>query len=261
MDVDKDIILTDEYDATSETKLVEPRADFNLSVIRDLYRSTGGLCSNCGCVTIARNPDTKKIVSIGEAAHIKGAKRTNKSPRSNSNSTDDELKSFDNGIWLCRNCHKQIDYDYDEFPSEKLMEMKVNAERKTYDLLHRDLDTGIVFDPNKFDLLNYSDLQKAFILEAINEDGFSLDLGDDKEQFMDPFYRQYGHKLSVKKNNLRYEHFLEAFQDFQASGFGDMDIEHLTIDARKLETFIKESNDDIENVQKSLTRYFERRKL
>jgi hypothetical protein len=175
--------------------------------------------------------------------------------------SDSELKSFNNGIWLCRSCHKQIDYDFDEFPSEKLKEMKMNAERKAYDLLNRDLDTGTVFDPNKFDLLKYSDLQKAFILDAINDDGFSLDLGYDREQFVDPFYRKYGHKLSIKKSELKYEHFLIAFQDFQASGFGDMDIEHLSIDTRKLETFIRESNDDIDNVQRILTQYFERRKL
>ena len=258
MDKDKDIILKDEYDAIRETKIIEPRADFNLSVIRDLYRSTGGLCSNCGCVTIARNPDTEKIVSIGEAAHIYGAKRTKKSPRAKIEMSDEEISSFDNGIWLCRSCHKQIDYDFEEFSSVKLHDMKKEAEKRAYNLLHMDLDKGVVVDPMKFDLLKYSNFQKAFLLEAINDEGFYLDLGYDRESFLDPFYRKYGHKLSVKRTELTYTHFERAFQDFQASGFGDIDDSSISISYEKLSKFIEANEDNIENVHGYLSRFFER---
>jgi hypothetical protein len=255
---DIDIKLLDDSDAIKETKKIEPRANFSVGTIRDLYKSTGGLCSNCGCVTIARNPETETIVSIGEAAHIFGAKRTERSPRSNEDMTDAEISSFDNGIWLCRSCHKQIDYDFKEFSSLRLKEMKKEAEKKAYELLHKELDKGVVLDPMKFDLMKYSNFQKAFLLEAINDEGFYTNLGDNKERFLDPFYRKYGHKIDVKRTELTYSHFEKAFQDFQASGFGDIDDGSISIDFEKLCNFVVANNDDIENIRDNLNYLFKR---
>ena len=42
--------------------------------------------------------------------------------------TDEQIKSIENGIWLCRNCHKMIDRDKDKYKPEVLKLWKKRAE-------------------------------------------------------------------------------------------------------------------------------------
>ena len=104
-------------------------ADFTPKVIKELSRRVGSLCSNPKCRAITRGPheNPNKSVNIGEAAHISAAKATDK--RYDKNMTDEERGRIENGIWLCKNCHKLVDSDEQKYTIEILKEWKDKAER------------------------------------------------------------------------------------------------------------------------------------
>lgn len=85
--------------------------DFSRSTVDILARRARYKCSNpeCGVHTAGPNSDSSKATVIGEAAHIKGAKPDAK--RFDPAMSDGERANIANGIWLCRNCHGQIDRD------------------------------------------------------------------------------------------------------------------------------------------------------
>jgi hypothetical protein len=72
-------------------------------------------CSNpdCGVHTVGPNTDRDKATTIGEAAHIHGAKPG--SMRYDTGMSDASRAEITNGIWLCRNCHGKIDRDENEY--------------------------------------------------------------------------------------------------------------------------------------------------
>lgn len=94
--------------------------DFPKKTVDTLAKRASFLCSNPACRkgTIGPNAVQDKATTIGEAAHIKGARE--KAPRYDSEMTDAARGEITNGIWLCRNCHKLIDSDPLEFPTELL---------------------------------------------------------------------------------------------------------------------------------------------
>lgn len=151
-----------------ETLKVEPRANFSSSTIEKLYKSNGGLCSRCGRMTTAYNHENLKYISIGEAGHIFGAKRTSdKSPRSNSTLTNDFLKNFENGIWLCKNCHKLIDDAEKDFSSDLLLKMKKKASSLAYDSLKRGIEFYELIQNDKY-LINSVDFGTSYSSTEIN---------------------------------------------------------------------------------------------
>jgi len=79
------------------------RDNFTLSIKLQLERSTQMKCSNPSC----RISTVSGRSNLGEAAHICAASPGG--PRYDSNMSSEERKSFDNGIWLCRNCASLID--------------------------------------------------------------------------------------------------------------------------------------------------------
>lgn len=82
------------------------------------------MCSNTECRAVtcgpAQLPD--RAVSIGEAAHIFGARRG--AARYRDDMTDVSRAEITNGIWLCRNCHKLVDSDPPRFPSDLLFQWR-----------------------------------------------------------------------------------------------------------------------------------------
>jgi hypothetical protein len=93
---------------------------FNKQTVDTLARRARYQCSNpdCRAHTVAPNSDPEKSTTIGEAAHIMGAKSG--ASRFDKNMSDLTRASITNGIWLCRNCHGQIDRDETLFPPELL---------------------------------------------------------------------------------------------------------------------------------------------
>ncbi len=85
--------------------------DFNKKTVDVLAKRAAYRCSNpdCRVSTVGPNSDPEKATTIGEAAHICGAR--DKSARYNVNMSDIARAEITNAIWLCRNCHKKIDRD------------------------------------------------------------------------------------------------------------------------------------------------------
>ena len=103
------------------------RDNFNQSVIQILYKRAGGRCCKCRAATfgpITNNPN--KYRNIGQAAHIAAAAPGG--PRYNSEMSIEERTSAANGLWLCSNCHDQVDRDLEEFTVAVLKKMRREAE-------------------------------------------------------------------------------------------------------------------------------------
>lgn len=94
--------------------------DFRAKTVEALARRAGFLCSNpdCRVRTVGPNSDPEKATTIGEAAHIMGARPGSK--RFQAHLSDGGRAAITNGIWLCRNCHKKIDADERRYTSTVL---------------------------------------------------------------------------------------------------------------------------------------------
>ena len=94
--------------------------DFNQKTVDTLAKRAAFLCSNpeCRVATVGPNSDKTKATTIGEAAHIFGARPN--SARFDSSMTDTARAEITNGIWLCRNCHKIIDRDSKNYSADIL---------------------------------------------------------------------------------------------------------------------------------------------
>jgi hypothetical protein len=102
--------------------------NFNQKTVGVLARRARYQCSNpdCRAHTVAPNSDPEKTTTIGEAAHIMGAKPG--AFRYDKKMSDVTRASITNGIWLCRNCHGQIDRDEILFPPELLFAWRTQHE-------------------------------------------------------------------------------------------------------------------------------------
>ncbi|MGO1475362.1 MAG: HNH endonuclease signature motif containing protein [Psychrobacter sp.] len=106
-------------------------SNFAPSTIRLLRDRVASLCSNPDCrkSTIAASLETNdKTTIIGEAAHIKAASSGAGGARFDDNMSYDERRSIDNGIWLCKNCHRMIDREPIKYSVENLKRWKSETE-------------------------------------------------------------------------------------------------------------------------------------
>ncbi|MFO1256815.1 MAG: hypothetical protein U1E78_00060 [Gammaproteobacteria bacterium] len=69
-----------------------------------------------------------KINDFGVAAHIYAASPTGPRPSSSANLTQEDIKSFANGIWVCNNCSRIIDNNEYLYTADKLKAMKAIRE-------------------------------------------------------------------------------------------------------------------------------------
>ena len=115
--------------------------DFTKPTILQLRDRVANLCSNPHCRrnTVAANLEsTDSRTIVGEAAHICAA--SSGGPRFDQGMTTKDIKSFENGIWLCSICHKIIDREPRNYPVEMLKSWKVSAEEyasKNLGIKHR----------------------------------------------------------------------------------------------------------------------------
>lgn len=95
--------------------------NFSNKTVETLARRARFQCSNpdCSVQTVGPNSDPDKATTIGEAAHIFGAKPG--SPRFDQNMSDVTRAAITNGIWLCCNCHREIDRDAKLYTAELLL--------------------------------------------------------------------------------------------------------------------------------------------
>lgn len=102
---------------------------FSSKTVDNLAKRAGYICSNpdCKASTVGPNSDPEKVIIIGEAAHIYGARPD--AARFKSEMSDAARAEITNGIWLCRNCHKKIDRDINEYTSDLLFAWREEHEK------------------------------------------------------------------------------------------------------------------------------------
>lgn len=115
-------------DTDAERKMAAP--DFSKVTSETLATRAAWRCSNPDCDILTAGPHSAedKKLTIGEAAHIYGARPSER--RYRPDMTDTERATISNGIWLCRNCHGEIDKDPARFSPELLFRWKNAHERK-----------------------------------------------------------------------------------------------------------------------------------
>lgn len=102
--------------------------NFSRRTVDTLAKRAGYLCSNpdCRARTVGPNSEPDKATTIGEAAHIQGARPG--AERYNPEMTDVSRAEITNGIWLCRNCHRRVDRDPEEYPVSLLFAWRAGHE-------------------------------------------------------------------------------------------------------------------------------------
>lgn len=113
--------------------MAKNRDDFTSKTVDVLGKRVGFLCSNPDCRkhTIGPNSDKEKATIVGVAAHISAASPGG--PRYDTNMSEKDRKSIENGIWLCVNCSTLIDKDPNAFPDTLLHSWKDVAENEISD--------------------------------------------------------------------------------------------------------------------------------
>jgi hypothetical protein len=98
--------------------------DFSEKTKKTLAKRAGEVCSNPDCSRPTSGPhsDENKAVNLGEAAHIRAARKGQ--ARYDPNMTDEERRDISNGIWLCRECARKIDLDEEKYTVKLLNKWK-----------------------------------------------------------------------------------------------------------------------------------------
>jgi hypothetical protein len=105
--------------------------DFTKQIVDLVAKRAAYVCSNpdCHCSTVGSNSDPSKSTTIGQAAHIFGARPG--LHRFRNDMTDDERSASTNAIWLCPSCHNKVDRDEILYPAELLFMWKIRKENAT----------------------------------------------------------------------------------------------------------------------------------
>jgi hypothetical protein len=83
--------------------------EFKERDIKTLRQRAGESCSRCKRTTGQSHSAVDKSVTLGDAAHIRAARRGE--ARFVEDMTDEDRAHIGNGIWVCPTCHKIIDGD------------------------------------------------------------------------------------------------------------------------------------------------------
>lgn len=111
------------------TKQEQETPKFSPKTKRELRSNAGDRCSNPSC--------RKPTKNVGQAAHIHA--KSGAGPRGNPDMSHEQLRDYNNGIWLCSNCHANIDKLERIFPVELIRSWKRHAEEN----IHMDNLSGI----------------------------------------------------------------------------------------------------------------------
>ena len=136
-------------DLTEKQKKYVERLEFSRKTKRVLASRVGYRCSNPNCKvksTIGPGDDSNDITLLGEAAHIIGAIQDGEdrlSPRADSSKKISDIISLENGIWLCRTCHKLVDSKTSMYTINKLREWKKLTEDKQAKILEEQPSTFV----------------------------------------------------------------------------------------------------------------------
>lgn len=109
------------------------RDDFTKKTIDTLAKRAGGRCSICNCATYGPNDNPYVATNIGQAAHIAAAAEGG--PRYDPAMSPEVRKSLKNALWLCSNCHDNIDRNPESYPVKRLLQIKKEAENNAKESL------------------------------------------------------------------------------------------------------------------------------
>lgn len=91
--------------------------------LRKLYILSGNMCAMPNCTNVLIDKDG---TWLGEVAHIHAA--SDGGPRANTSLSQEERRDAENLILLCRNCHRKIDKNVEQYPAETLIKIKERHE-------------------------------------------------------------------------------------------------------------------------------------
>lgn len=97
-------------------------------VLKALFARSGNQCAFPGCTHLLFELIDNQDMVWGEVCHIEAA--SEKGPRYNPNSTDEERRSYKNLIVLCFDHHKIIDQLHHQYSVECLRQMKCEHEKQ-----------------------------------------------------------------------------------------------------------------------------------
>lgn len=139
------------------------RDNFSTKTKEILAKRVAWQCSFPGCrrITVgAGHKDNTAVINLGEASHIYAA--SPQGPRYDESMSQDERKSIDNGIWLCKHHARIIDSDFYNYSPETLKQWKKLAEKETFKSLEN-FDREVLPDiPTTF-----ISLGKSIVLNAV----------------------------------------------------------------------------------------------
>lgn len=106
------------------------RISFSEDTKEIIRRRAGFRCCMCDKTLVGPGATSSDYVELGQCAHIYAAKPDG--PRGQAHLTENQLKSPENGLYLCNNCHKLVDGKLSEkkYKAEQLLQIKAIHEYK-----------------------------------------------------------------------------------------------------------------------------------
>src|SRR5258708_6258725 len=103
--------------------------DFPELIKQRLRERVAFMCSHplCRRLTVKRSSEGDGIVRQGKAAHIHAAGLGG--PRADPGQSEEMCRSFENGVWLCDICAREVDDNRVKYPAELLRQWKAEAEK------------------------------------------------------------------------------------------------------------------------------------
>lgn len=106
---------------------------------KQLWGRSGNRCAICKTKLISDTLENQRVLNIGEEAHIISART--KGPRHRPN-RQNGYDDYSNLILLCANHHTTIDELIENYPEEKLIELKKQHEIWVEQAVDREMDSG-----------------------------------------------------------------------------------------------------------------------
>lgn len=120
--------------------------DFTDAVVREIGQGAMYVCQNLDCLCFTGFVSTEgRPRRIAEAAHVLPS--GGKGPRAEDATRYPELAraTAKNGLWLCKNCHSEIDGDATRFSPEELFRWKKEHANLVRRIVGRDLEAALLY--------------------------------------------------------------------------------------------------------------------
>lgn len=119
--------------------------NFSQTVVKEIAHKAMYICANPSCLCFTGYATTEGWPrSIAEGAHILPSGK--KGPRAKDVAAFPNIDraSSANGIWLCKNCHGEVDADPNSFSTDRLFKWKSQHEEVIRRLVGKDLEAALL---------------------------------------------------------------------------------------------------------------------